>query len=59
MKRRTLAVRMAATGISLARGAVGLAQETTRTGTSEVGDEEMRRTAVETGYAPVNGLEMY
>jgi pimeloyl-ACP methyl ester carboxylesterase len=58
MKRRTFVASVAATAMSLARGAAGSAQEGTGTATPTVGGE-MMDTAVETGYAPVDGLQMY
>jgi pimeloyl-ACP methyl ester carboxylesterase len=58
MKRRTLVASVAATGISLASGGVGLAQEVNGTATP-AGGEEMTQAGVESGYAPVNELQMY
>ena len=51
MKRRTFVAGATATGMSLASGATGLAQENANTATPEA--------RVESGYAPVNGLQMY
>jgi pimeloyl-ACP methyl ester carboxylesterase len=56
MKRRIFIAGAAATGISLAGSAVGLAQETA--GTATPGANEPA-TLAESGYLPVNGLEMY
>jgi pimeloyl-ACP methyl ester carboxylesterase len=58
MKRRTFVAGVAATGISLASGAAGAAQEATSAGTP-AGDGRMMQSGVESGYAPVNGLQMY
>jgi pimeloyl-ACP methyl ester carboxylesterase len=51
MKRRNFVAGATATGLSLTGGAVGLAQEQAGTATPAAG--------VETGYVPVNGLQMY
>ena len=58
MKRRTFVAGATATGISLASGAAGLAQESAGTATPAEG-ETMTQTDVQSGYAPVNGLQMY
>ena len=58
MKRRTFVAGVTATGMSLVSGAAGLAQEHAGTATP-VGGETMTQTGVQTGYAPVNGLQMY
>jgi pimeloyl-ACP methyl ester carboxylesterase len=56
MKRRTFVASVTAAGISLASGAAGLAQDAA---TPAPGGEGMTEAAVESGYAPVNGLQMY
>jgi pimeloyl-ACP methyl ester carboxylesterase len=53
MKRRTFVAGATATGMSLVSGAAGLSQESA--GTATPGGE----TDVQSGYAPVNGLDMY
>ena len=58
MKRRTFVAGVTATGMSLVSGAAGLAQETTDTATPTEG-ETMTQPDVPSGYAPVNGLQMY
>ena len=58
MKRRTFVAGETATGMSLVIGAAGLAQEQTGTVTPVEGDT-MRQTDAQSGYAPVNGLQMY
>lgn len=58
MKRRTLVAGAAATGISLVSGGGGLAQEGAGTATPASG-EAVSPAGVESGYAPVNGLQMY
>ena len=57
MKRRTFMAGVTATGLSLVSGKAGMAQDA---GTATpAGGETMTRTDVQSGYAPVNGLEMY
>jgi pimeloyl-ACP methyl ester carboxylesterase len=58
MKRRTFVAGAATTGISLASAATGLAQEDAGTATPTAG-ESVTQAGVESGYAPVNGLQMY
>ncbi len=58
MKRRTFVAGVTATGISLGSGAAALAQELAGTATPVEG-ETMLPTDVQSGYAPVNGLDMY
>ena len=58
MKRRTFVAGVTATGMTLVSGMVGLAQEQAGTATP-AGGETMTQTAVQTGYAPINGLDMY
>ena len=58
MKRRTFVAGVTATGMSLVSGAAGLAQEHAGTATP-AGGETVTQTGVQTGYAPVNGLQMY
>jgi pimeloyl-ACP methyl ester carboxylesterase len=58
MKRRTFVAGVAATGASLASRTAGWAQEA-GTATLAAGGEGMTQSAVESGYAPVNGLQMY
>ena len=58
MKRRAFVASVAAAGISLTKGVAGLAQEGAGTATP-AGSEEMPQVGVESGYAPVNGLQMY
>jgi pimeloyl-ACP methyl ester carboxylesterase len=53
MQRRTFVAAVAAAGISLVAPTTGFAQIATPEGTS------MTQTTPQTGYAPVNGLEMY
>jgi len=55
MLRRTFVASVAASGFVLVASKLGLAQ--TETPSSEGPD--MTKTAGETGYAPVNGLQMY
>jgi pimeloyl-ACP methyl ester carboxylesterase len=59
MKRRAFAAGVAATGIALATGAAGLAQKGAGTATPPAGGEMMTQANGESGYAPVNGLQMY
>ena len=57
MKRQTFMAGVTATGLSLMSGKAGMAQDA---GTATpAGGETMTRTDVQSGYAPVNGLEMY
>ena len=58
MKRRTFVAGVTATGMTLVSGMAGLAQEQAGTATP-AGGETMTQTAVQTGYAPINGLDMY
>ncbi|MGH2615234.1 MAG: alpha/beta fold hydrolase [Thermomicrobiales bacterium] len=59
MKRRTFVAGATATGMSLVRGVAGLAQERAGTATPAAGGETMTQTDAQSGYAPVNGLQMY
>jgi pimeloyl-ACP methyl ester carboxylesterase len=58
MKRRTFMAGVATTGMALMSGASGLAQEQAGTATPAEG-EIMTQIDVQSGYAPVNGLQMY
>lgn len=60
MKRRQFVTGATATGLSLVGGAAGQAQEQEQAGaaTPKAG-ETMTQAGVESGYAPVNGLQMY
>ena len=58
MKRRTFVAGVTATGMSLVSGTAGLAQEDAGTATP-AGGETMTQAEVQSGYAPVNGLDMY
>jgi pimeloyl-ACP methyl ester carboxylesterase len=58
MKRRTFVAGATVTGISLVSGASALAQEGAGTATPAAG-ETMTQPDVQSGYAPVNGLQMY
>jgi pimeloyl-ACP methyl ester carboxylesterase len=58
MQRRTFVAGGAAAGLSLVSGASGLAQDIAGTATPVTG-ATMTQTDVQTGYAPVNGLDMY
>jgi len=58
MNRRALLAGAAATGVSMASGAAGLAQEDAGKATP-AGGETMAQAGAESGYAPVNGLQMY
>jgi pimeloyl-ACP methyl ester carboxylesterase len=58
MKRRTFVAGGTATGMALVSGASGLAQEQAGTATPAEG-ETVTQTDVQSGYAPVNGLQMY
>ena len=57
MKRRTFVASVAATGMTLASGGA-FAQDDAGTATP-AGGEGMTQAGVESGYAPVNGLQMY
>ena len=59
MKRRTFVASVAATGLTVASGGAGLAQEEAGTATPAAGGEGATQAGVESGYAPVNGLQMY
>jgi pimeloyl-ACP methyl ester carboxylesterase len=59
MKRRTFVARVAASGASVALAERGLAQENPGTATPATEGEGTTQTGVESGYAPVNGLQMY
>jgi pimeloyl-ACP methyl ester carboxylesterase len=58
MKRRTFVAGATAIGLSLVSGAAGLAQEQAGTATP-AGGKTMTQTDAQSGYAPVNGLQMY
>jgi pimeloyl-ACP methyl ester carboxylesterase len=58
MKRRTFVAGATATGLLLVSGAAGLAQEQAGTATP-AGGKTMTQTDAQSGYAPVNGLQMY
>ena len=60
MKRRQFVTGATATGLSLVGGAAGQAQAQEQAGaaTPKAG-ETMTQAGVESGYAPVNGLQMY
>jgi pimeloyl-ACP methyl ester carboxylesterase len=59
MQRRTFVASVAAAGTSLAASNMGFALVDAETATPTSGGDEMTDTARETGYAPVNGLQMY
>jgi pimeloyl-ACP methyl ester carboxylesterase len=59
MLRRTFVTMTAAAGVSLAASAVTFAQTDADTATPTTAGESMSETAPQTGYAPVNDLEMY
>jgi pimeloyl-ACP methyl ester carboxylesterase len=59
MKRRTFVAGVAASGASLALAETGLAQTNAGMATPLKGGDDVSTTGVETGYAPVNGLNMY
>jgi pimeloyl-ACP methyl ester carboxylesterase len=59
MKRRTFVAGATATGMSLVSGAVALAQEDAGTATPAAGSEAKTPAGVESGFAPVNGLQLY
>jgi pimeloyl-ACP methyl ester carboxylesterase len=50
---------VAATSLSLVGGTAALAQEETSQATPATGDEMKVQSEVQSGYAPVNGLQMY
>ena len=56
MKRRTFVAGVAASGASVALAESGLAQESAGTATPAA---EASETTPQSGYAPVNGLQMY
>lgn len=58
LKRRDVLATMAATGATLATGAVGIAQSDPDSATPASEGESMTD-AANSGYAPVNGLQMY
>jgi pimeloyl-ACP methyl ester carboxylesterase len=59
MKRRTFVASVAASGASVALAESGLAQESAGTATPAEEGEGMTQTDMQSGYAPVNGLQMY
>lgn len=59
MKRRTFVTGIATTGAALAAPALALAQDVSDAAAPVVEDDAMTQEAPETGYAPVNGLQMY
>ena len=59
MKRRTFIARMAASGASLALVESGLAQTDSGTAIPEKEENDVTDAASETGYAPINDLQMY
>jgi pimeloyl-ACP methyl ester carboxylesterase len=59
MKRRTFVAGLTATGMSLVSGAAALAQEQAGTATPAAEGAGMTQTNMQSGYAPVNGLQMY
>lgn len=59
MKRRTVVASVAAVGASLVARTVGFTQPEAALATSVLEEEEMAQPASQTGYAPVNGLQMY
>jgi pimeloyl-ACP methyl ester carboxylesterase len=59
MKRRTFVASVAASGTSLAVAEAGLAQTDAGTATPFAEGDDVSATSVETGYAPVNDLQMY
>jgi pimeloyl-ACP methyl ester carboxylesterase len=58
MKRRTFVASVTASGMALVSGKAGLAQQDASTATP-AGGEAMTQTDGQSGYAPVNGLDMY
>jgi pimeloyl-ACP methyl ester carboxylesterase len=59
MERRTFVASVAVSGASLALAEAGLAQTDAGTATPSGEGDDMSATSVETGYAPINGLNMY
>jgi pimeloyl-ACP methyl ester carboxylesterase len=59
MKRRTFVAGVAASGAAGALAESGLAQTNSGTATPADEGEMMTQTGMQSGYAPVNGLEMY
>ncbi|MGH2616094.1 MAG: alpha/beta fold hydrolase [Thermomicrobiales bacterium] len=60
MQRRTLIATAAATGVALATPGLAFAQDAgTATPSAEAEGDAMTDTTPQTGYAPVNGLQMY
>jgi pimeloyl-ACP methyl ester carboxylesterase len=59
MKRRTFVTGIAAAGVAVAAPALTLAQGDSGAATPTMEEETMAAGAPETGYAPVNGLQMY
>jgi hypothetical protein len=59
VKRRTFVASVAAGGASLALAEAGLAQTDAGTATPIAEGDDVSATSVETGYAPVNDLQMY
>jgi pimeloyl-ACP methyl ester carboxylesterase len=59
MKRRTFVASVAASGAAVALAESGLAQERAGTVTPAAEGARMTQTDVQSGYAPVNGLQMY
>jgi pimeloyl-ACP methyl ester carboxylesterase len=59
MERRTFVASVAVSGASLALAEAGLAQTDAGTATPSGEGDDVSATSVETGYAPINGLNMY
>jgi pimeloyl-ACP methyl ester carboxylesterase len=59
MKRRTFVASVAVSGVSSALAETGLAQTDAGTATPTGEGDDVSATSVETGYSPVNGLNMY
>jgi pimeloyl-ACP methyl ester carboxylesterase len=59
MKRRTFVAGGTVAGLSLVSGAAALAQDDAGTATPVTEENDVTDTATETGYAPVNDLQMY
>jgi pimeloyl-ACP methyl ester carboxylesterase len=59
MKRRTFVASVAVSGASAALAESGLAQESAGTATPAAEGEGMTQTNMQSGYAPVNDLQMY
>jgi pimeloyl-ACP methyl ester carboxylesterase len=59
MKRRTFVASVAASGASVALAESGLAQTDSGTATPAAEGEGMTQTDMQSGYAPVNSLQMY